>query len=331
MDADPNPVAPDATARRGAVALLVVALTTTGTAAYLWHELDALRDADHARERRELEGAAAERAVLRASLDAQRRSIEQLGATQATLEQELATLRGGGRAALARAEVLHLLRLANESLHLTRDPQRADAALAAADARLAELGDAPSAAVRAQLARERAALAALPRVDVPGIALTLQRIGGAIAHLPLRVRLGGAPEAGSAAGSAAAPAALPEGFWAGIGARLVALRDLLVKVKRASGPVEPLLAPEQEYFLRRNLELKLESARLAALQRDEVAFQGAVRGARDWLAVYFDSRHPAVNQAVADLEGLRRARLAPALPDISGSSALLVRSGAAPR
>ena len=66
------------------------------------------------------------------------------------------------------------------------------------------------------------------------------------------------------------------------------LRDLL-RIRVAETREVPLLAPEQSYFLRENLRLKLLSARLALLARDESAFRADLRTAAEWLDQYFDA------------------------------------------
>jgi uroporphyrin-III C-methyltransferase len=88
-------------------------------------------------------------------------------------------------------------------------------------------------------------------------------------------------------------------------------------------PVRPLLAPEQEYFLRLNLKLKLESARLALLEDDPVVWRAALREARDWLDRWFDVDETAVSSAADELERLAAAEIRPQRPDISRSLELL--------
>lgn len=321
--ADPTPVR--STAMLAAV--LVFALAAVTAASYLWAELGELKAERRAREQTELDVAAADRAAFAAELEQQREAQAALAARSAALERELAALRdqsSRGRDALLLTDARQLLRYANESLHIARDPVRAATALALADARLAETGDARYADARAALARERAALARLPRVDVAGMVLALSRITEQVARLPLRVRI---PTIATTAAQGGAQDA-PGSAWEHVVARFKSAFKRFITVRRAEGPVEALLPPSEEYFLRRNLELKLETARRAALDRDAVAFRASARVARDWMALHFDPSVPAVREAVRDLDGMLRVELAPALPDISTSLALLERIGA---
>jgi uncharacterized protein HemX len=308
-------------------AALVVALVAAIAAGYLWQELAALKAERRAREQAELDGAGAERAALARELEQQRAAQTELAARSAVLERELAALRdqsSRGRDALLVADARQLLRYANEALHIARDPARAAAALALADARLAEAGDARHTDVRATLARERAALAKLPRADVAGMTLALSRITEQVARMPLRVRI---PEPAAAEPQAPGASGPAGSAWDHVVARIKSAFKRFVTVRRAEGPVEALLPPSEEYFLRRNLELKLETARRAALDRDAVAFRASARVARDWMALHFDPAVPMVREAVRDLDGMLKVELAPPLPDISGSLTLLDRLG----
>ncbi|MFN9389892.1 MAG: uroporphyrinogen-III C-methyltransferase, partial [Betaproteobacteria bacterium] len=73
------------------------------------------------------------------------------------------------------------------------------------------------------------------------------------------------------------------------------------------------------YFLRENLKLKLLSARLALLARDETTFRADLRTAARWLDEYFDVRGKAGAAAAATLDQLARSDLAIQLPDIADS------------
>lgn len=306
----------------------VAALAALLATAYLWQELGAARSAARDRERTVFASVENDRVALRDELAEIAASSQELARRETTLEQEIAALRArseSGRETLTLAEARHLLRLANETLHLAHDPQRAAAALRAADARLAELHDGRIVAVRTQIARELAALSALPHADLPGVALALIALSERVPALPLRTRL---PE--SAAPVPADPAE-PLSAWEHFVMRVQGAFRGLITVRRAPGASAPLLAPEQEWFLRRNLELKLETARLAALNRDGAAFVASIRTARDWLAVHFDPASPAVREAVRDLDAMQKLKLAPALPDLSRSLTLLEqRIGADP-
>ncbi len=83
-----------------------------------------------------------------------------------------------------------------------------------------------------------------------------------------------------------------------------ASRDL-VRVSRIDQPEAALLAPEQAYFLRENLKLKLLNARLGLLARQPASALADLVSAEAALARYFNTEAPAVVSAQAALTKLR--------------------------
>jgi uroporphyrin-3 C-methyltransferase len=83
-----------------------------------------------------------------------------------------------------------------------------------------------------------------------------------------------------------------------------ASRDL-VRVSRIDQPEAALLAPEQAYFLRENLKLKLLNARLGLLARQPASALADLGSAEAALAHYFQTEAPAVASARAALTQLR--------------------------
>jgi uncharacterized protein HemX len=208
------------------------------------------------------------------------------------------------------AEAEYLLSLANEQLLLNRNITVAIAALEAADERLRRAGVPATLVVRNEIIKSIAALRAAERPDVPGHALKIAAlIEQARRYPPARAQAikTGTPEDG-ATEPAQPPHALGE-WWR----RLTAL----IVVRRSDKALPALLAPEEVLLLRLNLELQLESARAALLRNDPVNFAVAIRGAREWLAEYFDGTAPEVAAAVEQLRALEGADVALRVPDVS--------------
>ncbi len=74
----------------------------------------------------------------------------------------------------------------------------------------------------------------------------------------------------------------------------------LVRVTRIEHPDAALLAPEQAYFVRENLKLRLLNARLALLSRQFPTAQADLQSAQQALERYFD-RGSRRTTAAADL------------------------------
>jgi uroporphyrin-3 C-methyltransferase len=93
----------------------------------------------------------------------------------------------------------------------------------------------------------------------------------------------------------------------------------LVRLEVSERPMAPLVAPEQAYFLRENLRLRLLSARASILGRQEASFKADVRAAQAWVRQYFDMRARSVQQVSDALGQMLAVPLPDALPDLGAS------------
>ena len=76
--------------------------------------------------------------------------------------------------------------------------------------------------------------------------------------------------------------------WEAVGSRVWDEAKGLVRVTRIDHPEAMLVAPEQAWFLRENLKLRLLNARLALLSRQFDTVQSDLRDAQGALDRYFD-------------------------------------------
>jgi uroporphyrin-3 C-methyltransferase len=236
------------------------------------------------------------------------------------LEERLDAVQGGSfdaRANLLRAEAEYYLNVANTELTLTHDFESAVTALGLADGRLAELGDPTLAVVREAIAGELLALKSLRLPDIEGIVFSLGRLASRADELPLRAdlpaSLGDEPEA-----VVDAEPGLGR-LWRAIKSTLLDL----VRVERRDDPVPQALSAAERSLARRQLELELELARVAALRADEQAFVSGIETAIAVLRRDFDTAEADVEGALALLGELRIFDIEPEQPDISGSLRLL--------
>jgi uroporphyrin-3 C-methyltransferase len=238
------------------------------------------------------------------------------------LYQDLA--RGRDEAALA--EIEQSLVAANQQLVLAGNVRVALIALQSADARLALIDRAQFAPLRRALAADIERLQRVPLLDTVGVALRLDRaVAGvdALATLP-----GGTSEVAGAASQEAVqpgPGAMPVAAdgWRSTLSRLwtefKADFRRLASIRRIDADVMPLVPPEQAWFLRENLRLRLLSARHALVARDESGFRGDVAAARAWVTRYFDPRDPSTVVLVEALNDLERVQVSIDLPELGAS------------
>jgi uroporphyrin-3 C-methyltransferase len=236
------------------------------------------------------------------------------------LEQRLDAVQGGSfaaRAELLRSEAEYYLAVANTELALTRDFESAVTALELADGRLAELGNPELSPVRDAIAGELLALRSLRLADIEGIVFSLGRLSSRADELPLRAQL---PLRLSSEADGALDAE------PGIGRLWLAIKSTLadlVRFERADDPVPQALSAAERALARRQLQLELELARIAALRADEQAFVSGLETATAVLRRDFDAASAEVEGALALLGELRAFDVDPERPDISGSLSLL--------
>ena len=83
------------------------------------------------------------------------------------------------------------------------------------------------------------------------------------------------------------------------------------------------MSPDAEFFLRSNLALQLQSARLALLRGEQAVFEQALDDTSALMTQYFDADSAQVASAQETLVEIRSNVFTSAAPDISGSLQLL--------
>lgn len=253
-----------------------------------------------------------------------------IAALQSRIEDTLALMSrisedlSGGRTRFQLAAVEHLLVIANDRLQLEHDLRAALIALEAADQRLAALSDPQLFAVREALAQERAALRAVPVADLTSAALTLSSLVERAPRLPLVSHAPSqfhSPEVRSRAEGATS---LAEAGWRRVVAAVGTAVSSLFTIRREDNArALRLLPPESEAVIYKVLVLKLESARMALLTGNTVAFRESLHSAANWLETEFKPEDPGVLAVRGELGRLETLDLSPPLPDISRSLAVL--------
>lgn len=319
------------------IALLLLAALAAGGGWYLWNQAQALRGelqtlATHkpppvvaAPQREDPRVTQALQASSRAEqhLDAVESQIAALGEQQIAAQGAIERIAATDRSDWALAEVEYLLRLANQSLLMGREVRGAIALIDAADEILKAQDDPALHAVRAALAADRLELRAVADFDIEGLYLRLAALGE---RLPALVIAEHVLETGTAA-SAAGPEAASGPAWL---ARVRAVLDKYIVVRHQSEPVKPLLPLAEEQYLRVNLRLALEQAKLAVLAAEPEIYHGALQQAAALIATYFSPQVLANRAFLGELEQLAQLEIAPALPDISDSLRVLRERPQAP-
>ncbi len=319
-----RPVKPQRRSRLAVLALLL-ALAASALAAWQWYDarkrFDVMRQ-DVARRFAEIDTLSRDtRSLAAQSRDELRDVVARLGQIEARMvevqNQRLALESlyrdlSGSRDVWVLAEVEQTLLIANQQLQLAGNVKAAQIALEAADTRLARMDRPQFTALRRVISQDIERLKAAPYVDVVGMALRLDNVMTAVDSLPLAME-----ERPRPANDATAPAS--GGFWANLWRETMQDLRRLVRIQNAERPEAPLLSPEQAFFLRENLKLRLLGARLALLARDEASFKADLSAASDWLQRYYDTGSKPGAAALSTVKLLAQSEVGIKLPDISAS------------
>ncbi|HEX3634018.1 MAG TPA: fused uroporphyrinogen-III synthase HemD/membrane protein HemX [Paraburkholderia sp.] len=244
---------------------------------------------------------------------------------QQALQQQYADL-ARNRDDWTMAEVGQMLSAASQQLQLTGNTQLALFALQSADTRLAASDSPQAVAVRKAIAQDIDKLKAAPSTDLTGMAIKLDNAIDQVDTLPLSGEAPIAhatPKAATWDDTAKVAAATGEPRWkvwwrevtTGIGQQLTSL----VQVRRIDNADAMLITPDQGYFVRENLKLRLLSARLALLSRNQTTLKSDLQATQTALTRYFDSTSKKTQTVIDLLKQVDAGSAAVELPNLSTS------------
>jgi uncharacterized protein HemX len=310
------------------VALVALLIATLAMAAAAWSWFDSnesIRDLKTELGRRLAESGkevSETRLLARNADDAMRQVSEKVAhieSQMATSQQQQLSLEAlykdlsQGRDQWTLAEIEQVLLTAAQQLQLAGNVKAAIIALEGADTRLQRLDKPQFTALRRAIATDLTNLRSVPSLDEVGVSARIEALVARHASWPLA----------SAQVSEAAPVPRVGGRATDIGQELWAELKRLAQIRRIDGNEAVLLPPEQAYFLRENLRLRLLSARLALLSQDQAAFQTDLHAVSVLLNRYYNTRDAGVATALKEIKRLSGLQIAQKLPGIDTSLAAL--------
>ena len=215
------------------------------------------------------------------------------------------------------AEIEQTLNIASRELVLAANVRAALIALQTADQRLARADKLQMVQLRRAITQDMERLKALPLVDTVGVSLKLDNLMALAATMPLTI-----PD--SMAGGALLPHDArvtdpEENFAVRFGRDLWFEMKQLIRIRELEAGDPALLSPQQSYFLRENLKLRLLSARTALIARDDVNYKEDIKLVRRMITKYFDPKAKVNINALAMLKQLAENPVSIAPPDITAS------------
>lgn len=225
-----------------------------------------------------------------------------------TLYQELAN----NRDEWAIAEVEQLLIIASQQLQLAGNVRSALLALQAAATRLQQIDKPRVIQLRKAIDKDIQKIQALPTVDIVSMNLKLDSLIDIVDKLTLISERHPKAESPTMPDWDTQPwRRLTQEVWQDI--------KRLVRIERMDQPEPALLAPDQTYFLRENIKLRLLAARIALLQHDDATYHADLRRVDGLLKRYFDANDSMTQEALGILQQLSSSGITIDIPDVSES------------
>ncbi len=201
-------------------------------------------------------------------------------------------------------EAEYLVRVAARTMWLERDTKAAINLLRDADNRLKELDQPKFLPVRALINEDIESLALMPTLQNQQAILTLMALNKQVPTLVLAgVNLAEALD------QTKEDLALSDniGDWQENLAKTwhKFLNDFIT-VRRRSGMVEPLMAPEQQQHLKQNLSLKIQLVQWAASEQKKEIYQQTLLVVQQWLNEFFDMNLPVNESFYNSIEQLKQ-------------------------
>ena len=196
------------------------------------------------------------------------------------------------------------IRVAMQQTAITGSAEPLVAMLKQADERLMRSEQPRLEGIRRSIARDLDRVKAVGLIDIPTLTIKLDEAARLVDELPLlanalprsvagKVKPLVAPAAASVPSSAASAPSTPwwqtwNGGWSAVTERMWSEAKSLIRVTRIDHPEAMLLAPDNAFFVRENLKLRLLNARLALLSRQFETTQSDLQLAQNALDRYFD-------------------------------------------
>ncbi|MEI2267655.1 uroporphyrinogen-III C-methyltransferase [Erwinia sp. CGal63] len=326
---------PDRKPRSGATALAVLAIAialASGAGLYFHARTQAQQQAAAtqalAGQLAELQqDAAGEKQNLVRQLAAQSSELDKARAQQAAMSKQLdelkekvASISGNDANTWLLAQADYLVKLAGRKLWSDQDVTTAAALLKSADASLADMNDPSLIDARRALTQDISSLSAISQVDYDGIILKLNQLSNGVDNL--RLADNDSDDAPMDADSGELSSSLRE--WR---QNLVKswhnFMDDFITIRRRDTTAEPLLAPNQDVYLRENIRSRLLIAAQAVPRHQDQVYKQSIDTVSTWVRAWFDTNDAATKAFLSQLDELSQQSVSMDVPDALQSQPML--------
>ncbi|WP_350305649.1 uroporphyrinogen-III C-methyltransferase [Photorhabdus viridis] len=218
------------------------------------------------------------------------------------------------------AQADFLVKMAGRKLWNDQDVITAAALLKNADASLAEMNDPSLIEIRRAITQDISALSAINQVDFDGAILRVNQLSNQVDNLRLADNtIDGSPmneDNDELTGTLSEWRQNLNKSWN-------SFMDNFITIRRRDTTAEPLLAPNQDIYLRENIRARLLIAAQAIPRHQGEVFKQSLETVSTWVRAYFDINDPNTKAFLEEIDSLSQQPVSMTVPDHLSSQPLL--------
>lgn len=228
------------------------------------------------------------------------------------MQQKVATISGTDAKTWLLAQADFLVKLAGRKLWSDQDVTTAAALLKSADASLGDMNDPSLIAARRALTEDIASLATVSQVDYDGIILKVNQLSNQIDNL----RLADNNDDDSPMDSDSSELSSSLSEWRiNLQKSWQNFMDSFITVRRRDETAVPLLAPNQDVYLRENIRSRLLVAAQAVPRHQEETYKQALDNVSTWVRAYYDTDDTTTTAFLDEVDKLSQQNITMNVPD----------------
>jgi len=254
------------------------------------------------------------------SMQAADRQQASFGRQLTELQDKVAAISGSDAKTWMLAQADYLVKLAGRKLWSDQDVTTAAALLKSADASLADMNDPSLIDVRKALNEDVGSLSAVTQVDFDGIILKLNLLSNQVDDL--RLADNNSDESPMDSDSNELSGSLSQ-WRQNLTKSWHNFMSDFITIRRRDSSAEPLLAPNQDIYLRENIRSSLLIAAQAVPRHQNEIYKQSLESVSTWVRAYFDAADPATKAFLASLETLRQQSISMDVPEQLKSQPML--------
>ncbi|MEN4909655.1 uroporphyrinogen-III C-methyltransferase [Rahnella bonaserana] len=236
------------------------------------------------------------------------------------LQDKVASISGSDAKTWLLAQADYLVKLAGRKLWSDQDVTTAAALLKSADASLADMNDPSLIDVRRALNEDVGSLSAVAQVDFDGIILKLNQLSNQVDNL--RLADNDTDDSPMDNDSSSLSSSLTE-WRQNLTKSWHNFMDDFITIRRRDSSAEPLLAPNQDVYLRENIRSRLLIAAQAVPRHQDEVYKQSLESVSTWVRAYFDTSDPSTKAFLEELDNLSQQSISMDVPDELKSQPML--------